>query len=176
MTKLRHFDDWGTVRFVTFSCHRRLSILRDEVTCRIVLGELDFARRKYDFKLFGYVFMPEHVHLVLHPALGVKLGLAIGEFKSRSARAISAHLQAVRSQLFADLEVTKESRTSHAIWLPRFYDHNCRNQETVLEKINYCHFNPVKRGLVSRPEDWRWSSYRSYQGAADTVVELDAIL
>jgi putative transposase len=46
----------------------------------------------------------------------------------------------------------------------------------VIEKINYCHFNPVKSGLVNRPEDWKWSSYRAYQGATDTVLELDAIL
>ena len=176
MTQLRHFDDWGTVRFLTFSCHRRLPVLSSDTCAHLVLSELDAARNKHGFKLFGFMIMPEHVHLVIYPADGTKLGLVVGEVKSRSARAISSHLQGIKSPLLEGLSATRGNRSSYTIWLPRFYDHNCRNQETVIEKINYCHFNPVKRGLVSRPEDWKWSSYRSYQGATDTVLELDAIL
>ncbi len=57
----------------------------------------------------------------------------------------------------------------------RGYDHNCRARDTVLEKINYCHNNPVKRGLVSEPGEWRWSSYNWYAGVTDGPIEMDGI-
>ena len=45
--------------------------------------------------------------------------------------------------------------------------------EIVLEKINYCHNNPVKRGLAREPGDWRWSSYHWYIGKRDVPIEID---
>ena len=55
------------------------------------------------------------------------------------------------------------------------YDHNCRTLETVLEKINYCHNNPVRAGLVGDPGDWKWSSYGWYQGDIDVPIIMDKI-
>ena len=46
-------------------------------------------------------------------------------------------------------------------WLPRFHDFNVGAKKYV-EKLNYIHFNPVKRGLVIFPELWAWSSVRHY--------------
>jgi putative transposase len=48
------------------------------------------------------------------------------------------------------------------IWQGRFYDFVVWNPKKRMEKLRYMHRNPVKRGLVSAPGDWRWSSYRSY--------------
>jgi putative transposase len=66
------------------------------------------------------------------------------------------------------MQVLKQ-RTSRAIkhqtpqfWLPRFYGFNVFTAKKRVEKLKYMHRNPVTRELVSNPEDWRWSSYRSY--------------
>jgi len=47
-------------------------------------------------------------------------------------------------------------------WQRRFYDFNVWTRKKRNEKMNYMHFNPVKRGLVAHPKDWLWSSYRFY--------------
>ena len=91
MTRLRHCDNLGTARFITFSTYQRLPTLIDRRRILIVLNYLDAARTKHGFKLLGYVVMPEHIHLVLHPPDGMKLGLVIREIKSRSARDIFSH-------------------------------------------------------------------------------------
>ena len=163
MTKLRHFDDLGTARFVTFSCYRRLPCLADFRAKEILAQQLDQARHKHGFKILGYVFMPDHIHLVLHPPEGMRLGLVIREIKSRSAR-----------QFFAESPVGP-SGVTRVFWQRRCYDHNCRTPETVREKINYCHNNPVKLGLVSDPSEWMWSSYNWYQGVLDIPLEVDGI-
>ena len=48
------------------------------------------------------------------------------------------------------------------IWQRRFYDFNVRTERKRIEKLRYMHRNPAKRGLVAEPEQWAWSSFRSY--------------
>lgn len=86
MVKLRHYDDEGTARFVTFNCFRDAPGLDSDSSKSVLLSYLSDAREKYKFRIYGYVVMPNHVHLVLHPPDGMKLGLVIGEIKSRVAR------------------------------------------------------------------------------------------
>ena len=86
MTKLKHYDDLGTARFATFSCYYCAPSLNHPGAKEIVIEELDRARAKHGFRVLGYVFMPDHVHLVLFPPDQMKLGQVIGEIKSRSAR------------------------------------------------------------------------------------------
>ena len=47
-------------------------------------------------------------------------------------------------------------------------------QRKQVEKLRYIHENPVKRGLVERPEDWRWSSFRHYSTGEESVVEIES--
>ena len=49
-----------------------------------------------------------------------------------------------------------------AFWQARLYDFNIWTTRKRVEKLRYMHRNPVKRGLVEAPEQWRWSSYRFY--------------
>ena len=163
MPKLKHYDNLGTARFVTFSCYRRLKGFKREGVFRLFLKHLQRARIKHNFKLFGYVIMPKHVHLVILPSSGSKLGLIIREIKSNMAR-----------EYFSEV-VSVPSGETHVFWQRRCYDHNCRTPETVVEKINYCHYNPVVRGLVKSPGEWIWSSYKWYQGMKDVPIRMDKI-
>jgi len=163
MTMLRHYDNEGTARFVTFGCYRNLPFHNDDKAKRIFLEELDRTRSKHGFELLAYVIMPEHVHLVLHPPDGMPLGLVVREMKSCSAK-----------RYFA-LEGPVGPDTRRVFWQKRCYDHNCRTPETTLEKIRYCHNNPVRRSLVSEPGEWVWSSYNCYCGADDVPLHVDRI-
>ena len=59
-------------------------------------------------------------------------------------------------------------------WLPRYYDFNVWSEKKRIEKLRYMHRNPVKRGLVERPEDWLWSSFRHYAWGVESVVEIES--
>ena len=164
MTKLRHYDNLNTARFVTFNCYRNLPSLTDRRAIEIVIRHIDIARRKHNFKLFGYVIMPEHIHLVLLPPENMKLGLVVREIKSRSAK-----------EYFAESDIGRPD-AKRVFWQRRCYDHNCRTPRTVVEKIEYCHNNPVKRGLVDTPAKWKWSSYNWYHGRDDVPLNMDELL
>lgn len=120
--------------------------------------------------------MPNHAHFVLLPPEGSKLGNLIGALKSLSGRQISLNLQELNSPFLPNLRITKNGEQKYAIWRPRCYDHNCRSLEATIEKINYCHENPVKRGLVKEMADWPWSSYRYYMDSSETPVPIDLLI
>ena len=132
----------------------------------MLLDELARLRHEQNVKILGYVVMPEHIHLVLLPPDGMKLGPAIGQMKARTSMSI-------RKRSIVPILIRTTGQL--AVWQRRCYDHNCRTSATVTEKISYCHKNPVNRGLVSEPGDWSWSSYNWYQGAKDVPLEIDGV-
>ena len=79
--------------------------------------------------------------------------------KQRTARALlpkNKRADARQGSLFP------ESTSRTPFWQARFYDFNVWTTRKRVEKLRYMHRNPVKRGLVISPEQWRWSSYRFY--------------
>jgi putative transposase len=115
---------------------------------------LERVRRNYGLYVYGYVVMPEHVHLLLsEPARGIL------------AEALKSLKQGMSRRLIGDAE---------HFWQKRYYDHNVRTAQSFRNKLRYMHRNPVKRGLVARPEDWPWSSFRHYLTGCAGVVEIES--
>jgi putative transposase len=59
------------------------------------------------------------------------------------------------------------------VWQARFYDFNVWTERKRIEKLRYIHRNPVKRGLVAEPDQWCWSSFRSYAHAEAGPVRIN---
>jgi len=53
------------------------------------------------------------------------------------------------------------------------YDRNFETPEAIHNAINYIHNNPVKKGLVANPEDWKYSSYNAWQNDGKGVLDID---
>jgi len=153
--KLKHYDHDGRARFVTFCTHRKLPILSNHLFRDIVVGRLHHVCKDLHLKLLGYVVMPEHVHLVLVPPEDAELGPIVGELKRITARDIHKLLNGSQSDLSGELLVRRNGKAKVAVWQHRCFDHNCRTPESVWEKVNYCHNNPVRRGLVRQTADWK---------------------
>jgi hypothetical protein len=78
------------------------------------------------------------------------------EFAKKVMRGLRARSDLRQSGLWADTFEAKH------IWQARFYDFNVWGDKKRIEKLRYMHGNPVTRGLVRSPEEWRWSSFRDY--------------
>lgn len=96
--------------------------------------------------------MPEHVHLLVSEPVKATLSSAVRSLK------LSVSLQSAE----------------RPFWQARYYDFNVRTAVKFTEKLRYIHRNPVARGLVSRPEDWSWSSYRHYATGLRGAVEIES--
>ena len=126
----------------------------------LFLSILEEVRVRYDFSVFGYVVMPEHIHLLLGEPQRHSLSTAMQVLKQRVSRCV--HL--------SSSEPPAPDRPH--FWLPRSYDFNVFTRRKFVEKLRYIHRNPVKRGLVETPEEWRWSSYRFYAFGEDGPVHI----
>jgi putative transposase len=148
---LERFYGAGDLHFITCSCYRRQQFMALPEQRDAFLVMFEQVRTQYLFTVLGYVVMPEHFHLLIsEPVIG-----------DPSKVMLSLKRGVARELLPALREPYPETRIAH-FWQRRFYDFNVFTARKQREKLLYMHHNPVKRGLVKRPEDWKWSSYRYY--------------
>lgn len=169
------YDADGEVHEFTFSTYRRQPLLTpDPDVCRLFLKKLDAARRKHGFLDWAYVLMPEHVHPVI-PARTVKLANILESIKqpvtqnpvARWKRDDPARLNLPRSG-------TIRGRSPFSFWqVGGGYDRNPHGPKEYWDAIQYVHLNPVRRGLVEKPEAWPWSSSRFYLDLPPVEFEVD---
>ena len=163
---LRRIQGGGDWHFITCSCYHRLPFLGSAAHRDLFLKILEQVRQKYDCAVFGYVVMPEHFHLLVTEPRIKTLWVMMQVLKQRVSR------QRRRRQGRSVQTIPSEVDIAPAFWLPRYYDFNVYSREKRIEKLRYMHRNPVKRGLVASPEEWRWSSYRFYRWGEKGVVKI----
>jgi putative transposase len=163
---LKRYQQGGGLHFLTFSCYHRLSLLGTAAARRLFENALETVRERYRLAVPGYVAMPERVHLLVdEPALGT----------------LATAIQALK------LSVAVRSR-ERPFRQARYYDYNVPSAEKTTEKLRHIHRNPgsparelcalgwkpVARGLVAKPEDWAWSSFRHYATGERGTVEIES--
>ncbi|QDT38344.1 REP-associated tyrosine transposase [Stratiformator vulcanicus] len=160
MPRRRTFNEPGHAHELTFSCFRRLPLLSRDRTRLWLAESIDAARNRLKFHLWAYVFMPEHVHLIVKPLeLDYDMGSIRTAIKSPISKRAIDWLEEHRPDWLSKLTVTKGGRIERRFWQKGpGYDRNITESTTLLKMIEYIHANPVRRGLVERPADWKWSS------------------
>ena len=173
--RLKRIYSLGHLHFVTFSCYRRLPLLRSVRARNAFVEVLGEVRRKYDFKLVGYVVMPEHVHLLIsEPARGTP-ATVLKMLKQRVSRRLRAKARRRVAAGQGSFAFARGEAPQRQFWQRRFYDFNVWSRKKKIEKLNYMHMNPVKRGLVRNPRDWPWSSFAFYQGRGEVLLGIDPV-
>ncbi len=147
---LVRFQENGSLHFVTFSCFGRRQYLCTAEARDVFERSFESMRCRYHFFVAGYVIMPEHVHLLIYETQNSSLAVIVKALK---------------------LSVAAQ-RTERPFWLAKYYDFNVLSDKKRVEKLRYLHRNPVSRGLVDKPEEWKWSSFRYYQTGVAGVVKI----
>ena len=102
------------------------------------------------FRIEAWVVLPDHMHFVWTlPENDADFSTRIGAIKARFSMGLEARNQRTSHIL----------RREKGIWQRRFYEHHIRNAAEYQAYVRYCWINPVKHGLVQRPEDWPFTSY-----------------
>jgi putative transposase len=175
MTKqLRRRYGTGDLHFITCSCYRCLPLLGTARSRDLFVKILNHVCARYQFSLVGYVVMPEHIHLLIgEPKVGTP-ATVMQVLKQRVTRALDQR----RRECPPESEVPlcqERTAANRSFWERRFYDFNVWSRKKEIEKIDYMHMNPVKRGLVAHPKDWRWSSYARYQGLSVAPFSIEKV-
>ena len=151
---LKRYQKAETLHFITFSCFRRLPLLEAIEAAETIEAVLEQTRARHQARVYAYVSMPEHVHLLVNEPPRILLAQFLKAVKQVTSRKLRGPRQ--------------------KFWQDRYYDSNVLGEKGRSEVMRSIHRNPVARGLVTKPELWPWSSFRHYASGAKGRVEIES--
>jgi putative transposase len=169
----------GHAHGLTFSCYRRLPLLSKDRTRRWLIESIDAARDQAHFDVWAYVIMPEHVHVLVYPRRAdCDVSEMLWRIKRPVGRKAIEFLKKNSPGWLERLTIQRaDGSVSRQFWqVGGGFDSNLIETETLMRTIDYFHLNPVRRGMVDRPEEWEWSSARWYAGLRPVPLEMDSTL
>lgn len=160
MPRPLRFEAAGATHHVVAKGVAQTSLVRDDYDRRAFWIRLGRAVSRYEWRCLAFCLLDTHAHIVVttpEPNLGIGMQWLCGryaqEFNARWGR--SGHLFGAR-----------------------FYSGHIESDEHLVSSILYVLLNPVRAGLVERPELWPWSSYAATVGLVDppSFLDVDAVL
>jgi putative transposase len=151
---LKRFQKAEALHFITFSCFHRLPLLNAPGARETVEAILEQTRARHQARVYAYVLMPEHIHLLINEPPSILVAQFLKAVKQITSRKLRGQLE--------------------KFWQERYFDRNVHGEEARSEVIRYIHRNPVKLGLVASPGDYPWSSFIHYATGLRGAVEIES--
>ncbi len=170
--RVKHFDSPGQAHELTFSCYRRFPLLDNDVFRSILGKAINRAVERHHYELVAYVFMPEHVHLIVFPqAEAGTISQLLFAIKKPSSFRIKQWMQEHKDSRLGKLMVReRRDKTTFRSWQEGSgYDRNIDDSAKLEVMIDYLHENPIRRNLCKTTDQWEWSSWHFYHGDESTL-------
>ncbi len=181
MSRNYKFHNPSGIYFVSFATVHWVDVFTRQVYFDILEDSIVYCRKRKGMELFAYCFMPNHVHFIFRSKQQDPSGL-LRDFKKHTSkemiRAVMDYPKESRKEWMLELfERADEKKTNTKTY--QFWQHHNKPIElwspaVLQQKLEYIHNNPVHAGFVTQPEDWKYSSARSFKGDT-TVLEVDEI-
>lgn len=151
--------------FLTCAVINWINIFGHVEIAKIILDSLDFLIRKDRLALHGFVIMDNHLHLI---ASSANLTKEIGLFKSYTARCIvdffkENHFDGILKQ-FHFYKKQHKTDQEYQVWEEGSHPEAIIDEKMLNQKLDYIHYNPIRKGYVEDPAHWRYSSFKNYMG------------
>lgn len=165
------------VYFITSTVVDWLEVFDSDNAFQILADCINFNIQNKDFKVHAYVLMKNHFHMICS---GENISNAIGSIKSFSAKKMIEKLQDEKKE--AILKIFKEEKKKFKIdrefqfWQEGFYPKEILNNEELKQKIEYVHYNPVKKNYCAEMKDWKYSSAKFYETGEEGIIFVERII
>ncbi len=158
MPSYRRYFALGKFYFLTLVTREREKIFSNSQIIRRFEEALTHCARRFPHRLHAWIYMPDHIHLILeHQDEHTPADLI------RCVKRGFLYRIRIESVGFGESDLRVLLERNGTVWQPRYYDHVIRNEEDFARHADYIHFNPVKHGLITNPFDWIYSSIHEYQ-------------
>lgn len=152
---MKRYYENNMVYFITIVTEERRPIFLRHVTCDLFINVITYQKIAYDYKVYGFVIMPEHIHLIIQPVGAKNISEIMKNIKGSFSRFYN-----------------KVNNNKGSIWQRRFYDKGIRSEQALLETINYIHNNPLRKELIGNISEYKYSSYNLYMNEDRTFSLL----
>jgi putative transposase len=151
----KSWNEPGHSHYLTFSTHHRKPYLKDDRICELLARRINRAAKTQNFAVLAYVFMPDHVHMLIRPLDDIY------DMSSILKSAKQGPSCSAKNRGWIDTDHWERGGG---------YDRNVTNAETREKVIAYIHRNPVKKGLVEESWSYRWSSANWFLNEIDGEI------
>lgn len=158
--------------FITFAVEGWVDVFTRQKYKDIILESLRFCQKEKGLIIYGWCLMTNHIHLIVGRRGEQKIEAIIRDFKKYTSVHIcrSIEANAVESRKFWMLNIFKSAgldskkHVKYKFWQNEYHPVELYNNSMIDQKLAYVHDNPVKEGIVEKPEDYLYSSARNYAG------------
>ncbi len=134
--------------FITCVTNKRMPYLKNEESLCLFWEILKIVQKLHPFHLQSYVILPDHFHWIMQlPENEPNFSAVLHSIKNNFTRLYKEQMGIPKAE-------------TYPIWQKRFWDHIIRNKPEYQNLFDYIHWNPIKHGYVTKPEDWPQSSFR----------------
>jgi len=170
----RRYNVPGDAHELTFSCYRNRQFVSAKRICKYLVESIVSSREEHQFDLWAYVFMPNHVHLLICPR-GPQYSISniLLSIKQPVSRKAISHLRNNNPDGLKYL-ATSQIHRPYRFWQKGGgYDRNITKCKTIINLVRYIHNNPVRKGLVETASDWYYSSAADWEGVTQGPITVD---
>ncbi len=175
---VKHYNAKGQLRELTFSCYKMPPLLSRDRACEWLANSIRYACYERDIGVGAFVFMPNHVHMLVVPRREkYNISAFLKCVKMPTAKKAKEWLVKNDPEWLEKLTcVYSNGMKIFRFWQPGSgYDRNVENRETLAEMVDYIHNNPVRKKLVETPQQWKWSSAAYYYNKGKCPLEITAL-
>ena len=174
-SRYKIFND-NALYFVTSTTVEWVSVFTNEKYYEILIEAIKFYQAKNKLEIFAYVILPNHFHLIVKSD---ELIDSMKLIKMYSAKEIIKQLLDEKKnyilKLFQANKKIYKTKSNYQVWQEGYKPKEILSDKMLRQKVDYIHYNPVKKGLVSEPMDWKYSSAGFYEKGIEGVIKVDAI-
>ena len=164
------------IYFITSTIVEWIPVFTTQKYSDIIIQSLKYCKEHKGLELYAYVILDNYFHLV---ASAPELSSVVASLKQFTAREIIAQLeQNNKGWLLNQLKFYKKrnkTKSNYQVWQEGFHPELILNEEMLIQKIEYIHYNPAKRGFVDMPEHWRYSSCHDHSLNDQAMIEIDEL-
>jgi REP element-mobilizing transposase RayT len=164
----------NAAHFITSTIIEWLPVFTTAACCDIIVKPFEFCRAHKGLRIYAWVILDNHFHAIVS---GPDLSRTISDLKKFTAHEILKQLKTEgRDWLLNQLRyfcAAHKSASFHQVWQEGVHPQSIGTDAMMLQKLEYLHNNPVKRGLVASPEHWRYSSAHEWLVGAIPVLRVD---
>ena len=163
--------------FITTSVVNNERVFIHDACCQALVNNIKYYQKKYMFNILAYVIMPSHFHWILEVEnKNGSVSDIMRDIKKYSAWDIMEILEKMNN--FSLISVFEKYAANYKdrkrkFWQKRFDDQVIRNQSMFWVKLYYIHSNPVRAGIVYRPEAYKYSSARNYINNDHSILKVN---
>jgi len=171
-----HSENENLTHFVTFTTIEWIDVFTKPEYFELLLESLRYCQEKLGLLVYGFVFMTNHIHLIIKAKDDHKLSKIIQSYKRFTTEKIKKIVSADSRKYISGLIKTsfyKREGSNFQIWQEYNYPEVIVSEDFFHSKLNYIHQNPVKKKYVRKPEDWKYSSANFYLNGDTTLFCID---